>query len=52
MAKTTVTNSSGFLIPDTINFQDIRNSMLYEQLYTNLLEFDKVIYYPGGGSNF
>ncbi len=52
MAKTTVTNSSGFLIPDTINFQDIRNSMLYEQLYTNLLEFDKVIYNPGGGSNF
>ena len=52
MAKTTVTNSSGFLIPNTINFQDIRNSMLYEQLYTNLLEFDKVIYNPGGGSNF
>lgn len=52
MAKITATNSSGFLIPDTINFQDIRNSTLYEQLYKNLLEFDKVIYNPGGGSNF
>ena len=52
MAKVTATSSTGFLAPDTINFQDIRNSMLYEQLYTNLLEFDKVIYNPGGGSNF
>ena len=52
MAKVTATSSTGFLAPDTTKFQDIRNNTLYEQFYKNIIEFDKVIYNPGGGSNF
>lgn len=51
MAKTNATNSSGFLVPDTTNFQDIRNMTINDTLYKELLEFDKYLY-SAGGSNF